>query len=233
MHPKESRRDEGSPPQAALDFLLGSLGSVPPGRSAGRQRFNEEVAALQRWATNGGRCLNEDGLRGFKPVASGAEHEVFFDESRQRAIKVTKGGRFGHSLEGEGLSATPAAYLQRLVFHNELLGDSIELVGVWSAEGSVRIISSQPWVTEAKVDVGLTQDDITAWFGDLGFKRFCCAEVPAYFKAESDVVVLDANVKNVLRDTNGRLFPIDVVIGVPGSKVREIFGLPASPHSAS
>jgi len=93
MHPKESRRDEGSPPQAALDFLLGSLGSVPPGRSAGRQRFNEEVAALQRWATNGGRCLNEDGLRGFKPVASGAEHEVFFDESGQRAIKVTKGVR--------------------------------------------------------------------------------------------------------------------------------------------
>ncbi len=205
---------------------------MSPGRGAGRQRFHEEVAALQRWATSVGRCLNEDGLRGFKPVASGAEHEVFFDESAQRAIKVTKGGRFGHSLEGEGLSATPASYLQRLVFHNELLGDSIELVGVWSAEGSVRIISSQPWVTEDEVDVALTQDDITAWFGDLGFKQFCRAEVPAYFKAESDVVVLDANVKNVLRDTNGRVFPIDVVIGVPGSKVRELFGLPASLHPA-
>ena len=227
MHSKESCRDKGSSPQSALDFLLGSLGPMPQSRGSGRRRFQEEVEALQQWASSCGRCLiNDDGLRGFKPVASGAEHDVFFDEVGQRAIKVTRDGRFGHSLEGEGLSATPTAYLQRLILHNDLLGDHVEVLGVWSTEGSARIISSQPWVTEAEVGVVLTQSDITAWFSDLGFELFVCAEVPAYYRSGWDVVVLDANVKNVLCDTSGRLFPIDVVIGVPGQKVRQMFGLP-------
>ena len=202
---------------------------MPEGGGSGRRRFQEEVATLQRWASSCDRCLNEDGLRGFKPVASGAEHDVFFDENGQRAVKVTRDGRFGHSLEGEGLSATPAAYLQRLVYHNELFGDDIHLLGVWSTEGSARIISTQPWVTEGQDGVVVTQDDISAWFDGLGFRLFAGAEVPAYYHAEYDVVVLDANVKNVLRDTYGRLFPIDVVIGSPGQKVREMFGLPLPP----
>lgn len=233
MHPKESRRDEGSSPQSALDYLLGSLGSVLEGGGSGRRRFGEEVAALQRWASGCSCCLSEGSLRGFKPVASGAEHEVFFDEGCQHAVKVTRDGRFGHSLEGEVLSATPVAYLQRLVFHNELLGDNIKLLGVWSTEGNARIVSSQPWVTESEDGAAVTQDDIAAYFFDLGFGLFACGDVPAYYHRGADVVVLDANVKNVLRDAKGRFFLIDVVIGVPGRQVREMFGLPAAPRCAS
>ena len=79
--------------RSALDFLLGSVGPLPESGGSGRRRFQEEVAALQRWAASCGRCLNEDDLRGFEPVASGAGHEVFFDENRQLAIKFTRDGR--------------------------------------------------------------------------------------------------------------------------------------------
>ena len=32
-------------------------------------------------------------------------------------------------------------------------------------------------------------------------------------------MVLDANLKNILRDFTGKLFPIDVVVGKPGSEL--------------
>jgi len=35
---------------------------------------------------------------------------------------------------------------------------------------------------------------------------------------------LDANLKNILRDFTGKLFPIDVVVGKPGSEIFERFG---------
>jgi hypothetical protein len=37
-------------------------------------------------------------------------------------------------------------------------------------------------------------------------------------------MVLDANLKNTLRDSTGKLFPIDVVVGKPGSDLLERFG---------
>ena len=37
-------------------------------------------------------------------------------------------------------------------------------------------------------------------------------------------MVLDANLKNILRDFTGKLFPIDVVVGKPGSELLGRFG---------
>ena len=146
MHPQARQRDAESPPQSALEFLRRSVGAVQAGRGSRRSQFEREVEALRLWSAEAGCCLSSDFCKGLKPVASGAEHEVFFEEAGQLAVKLTRDGRFGHSLEGEGLSALPSEYLQRLIFHNELFGDRISIRGVFSLEGAAQIVSLQPWI---------------------------------------------------------------------------------------
>jgi len=102
MDSEKSRGNSESPLQSALDFLRESLGAVPPSGRSRRWSFQHEVVIFAEWATRLGYCLSEDFLQQFKPVSSGAEHEVFFDQFSQCAIKVTRDGRFGHSLIGEG-----------------------------------------------------------------------------------------------------------------------------------
>jgi hypothetical protein len=45
-----------------------------------------------------------------------------------------------------------------------------------------------------------------------------------FYNKELNLMVLDANLKNILRDFTGKLFPIDVVVGEPGSEIFERFG---------
>ena len=112
MDSEKSRGNPESATQSALDFLRESLGAMPPGGGSRRWRFQRETSLLQEWAQRRGCCLSEAFLQDFRAVSSGAEHEVFFDQSHQRAIKVTRGGSFGHSMVGEGQSA---GFLRRFV----------------------------------------------------------------------------------------------------------------------
>jgi len=81
MHSQTRRGDAESPPQSALEFLRGSVGAVPAGGGSRRSQFEREVEALRLWSVEADRCLSSDFCKGLKPVASGAEHEVFFDEA--------------------------------------------------------------------------------------------------------------------------------------------------------
>ena len=224
MDSEKSRGNSESPLQSALDFLRESIGTVPPGGRSRRWSFQREVALVAEWATRFGYCLSEDFLQQFKPVSSGAEHEVFFDQFSQCAIKVTRDGRFGHSLIGEGQSALPSEYLQRLIHHNQIFGDNILLQGILATEGNVRIVTSQPWIAENGALADITEADVVEYFESLGFQKSSVADVAAFYNKELDLMVLDANLKNILRDFTGKLFPIDVVVGKPGSEIFERFG---------
>lgn len=224
MDSKKSRGNSESPLQSALDFLRESLGAVPPSGRSRRWSFQREVALVAEWATRFSYCLSEDFLQQFKPVSSGAEHEVFFDQLSQCAIKVTRGGRFGHSLIGEGQSALPSEYLQRLIHHNQIFGDNIIFLGLIITEGNVRLITSQPWIAEGGALADITEDNVVEYFESLGFQKSSVADVAAFYNKELDLMVLDANLKNILRDSTGKLFPIDVVVGKPGSDLLERFG---------
>jgi hypothetical protein len=198
---------------------------VQAGGSSRRRHFEREVEALRLWSAEADRCLSSDFFKGLKPVASGAEHEVFFDEAAQLAVKLTRDGRFGHSLAGEGLSALPSEYLQRLVYHNELFGDRIPLRGVLRSEGAVHLVSFQPWITLDAEDPVPEQDDVDDYFRNIGFIRSQQAAVPVYYHTELDLAVLDAHPQNILRDEHGRLVPIDVVVGTPSKAVRSMLGI--------
>jgi hypothetical protein len=46
-------------------------------------------------------------------------------------------------------------------------------------------------------------------------------DTPLYYSADYGLVVGDANDRNVIRDHEGNLTAIDVVIGPPGEKLRQ------------
>ena len=224
MHSKKRGGTEENSPQSALDFLLGSLGAVPGSRDSRRGRFEREVEGLRLWSAQKDCRLNADFAAALKPVASGAEHDVFFAEELQSAIKITRNGRFGHSLEGEGISALPSEYLRRLIYHNELFGDGIVVCGVMVVERSVHLVSRQPWIKSASARPVPEQDEIDEYFAGLDFRKSDQLAAPAYYHRTLNVAVLDAHPLNVLRDENGRLVPIDVVVGKPSNATRALLG---------
>jgi hypothetical protein len=118
-------------------------------RPSGRQnRATISVAADSGQRERSGFPFKPERLFEFKPVSSGAEHEVFFDSKGQKAIKVTRGGAFGHSVVAcPGQSATPGEYLARWLLHNSLFGDTAELLGVIPGEVMSAFVVSQKWIT--------------------------------------------------------------------------------------
>ena len=56
-----------------------------------------ERLALVEWARERRRILGTQFIEQFRRVAEGAEHVVYYDESRGLAMKATHPNRFGHS----------------------------------------------------------------------------------------------------------------------------------------
>jgi hypothetical protein len=224
MHSKKCRGTEEYTPQSALDFLLGSLEAVSGGGASRGRRLECEAEGLQLWSAQEDCRLTPDFVAALKPVASGAEHDVFFAEEFQSAIKITRNGRFGHSLVGEGVSALPSEYLRRLIYHNDLFGDRIVICGVITMENSVQLVSRQPWIKPAAGRPVPEQDEIDVYFAQLGFTKSERLVAPAFYHQALDVAVLDAHPLNVLRDESGLLVPIDVVIGKPSDATRALLG---------
>lgn len=209
----------------ASDYLRAGTRAMREGGASRRELFQGELALLRAWTEEVGFLLNEEALNGLRPATSGAEHEVFFDTANNAAVKLTRAGSYGHSLIEEGRSALPSEYLLRLHYQNELFGDCIRLLGILAGDSSLRALTSQPWITAHQEIPTPTEDEIHGYFNDLGFLRILTVEVAAYYHDELDLVVLDTHTQNILRDENGKLVPIDLVIGHPGEWTRKWLNL--------
>lgn len=216
---------EGNTLITASDYLRAGTRAMREGGATRRELFQSEVRLLRIWTQETGIFLNLEALKWLRPATSGAEHEVFFDAENNTAVKLTRAGSYGHSLIEEGRSALPSEYLVRLHYHNELFGDCIRLLGVLGGETSLRILTSQPWIAAHSETPTPIEEEIDDYFEDLGFLRIHSVEVAAYYHSETDLVVLDAHTQNVLRDENGKLIPIDIVIGHPGERTRKWLSL--------
>lgn len=151
--------------------------------------------------------------------------KVFFDSVGQLAIKKTRAGAFGHSVAGPGLSATPREYLLRWHFHNLLFGDTAKLVGLLCDEASLQCVISQKWVTAHEQEPTATAPEIDDFFRGLNFCKISEVEVPAFYSRALDLVALDAHPHNILRDEEGNLVPIDLVVGTPLAWTRKWLGI--------
>ena len=162
---------------------------------------------------------------------TGGEHFVHLDEPHARVFKSTKPGKFGFGVGREmvrardrrappritvGLiDATPAEYLARLAWQNELFGDRIRVHGMALYPTGVTILSTQPFVWGERTDQGR----IDGWFKANGWLPLPRKD-GAFYHPLRDLLLMDALPRNVLTRADGRVFPFDVVIVRPGSDLK-------------
>lgn len=185
------------------------------GERIGAQRA--QCRALIEWARLAGQVRAFSYIEQFARVAEGAEHVVYHDPERGLAVKTTHANRFGHSTFAEGATATPLEYFQRLAWHNSLFGDDIRIEGVAHDESQIEVITTQPWINTDLARSNPLQSEIDAQFFGMGFQKVeLVPDVPLYFHSTLGLLVADAHDRNVLRNDQGGLTLIDVVVGEPG-----------------
>lgn len=215
---------KGSRQEAATASLIAAANFVKRRTRAVRARREDEfrpVAAerdsLTEWFKRSGKILSEGYCRQFHAIGGGAEHDVYMDLHGQRAVKVTRGNRFGWSISYPGAHATPLEYMRRLVYHNWFFGDDIELVGAILSDDHIEVVTSQTWIHCDRTQAEPTEAQIDQYFAALAFKRSTLyPEGAMYYSPEFDIVAADAHARNVLLSSDGHLHPIDIVIGRPG-----------------
>lgn len=143
-------------------------------------------------------------------------------------FKATFGGRYGwiamldmrynkRTQEDEpyiGMGdALPFEYLDRLVLQNEIFLDQIELLGCWIEDDGLVVITSQPLVRGKSP----APKEILAFMLLLGFERI--PGIPAnteecfsFYRRSDRVAVFDAHTGNYVRQSNGLIVPIDLVM---------------------
>lgn len=177
-----------------------------------------ERLALSEWAALNGKRLRFDYIERFKYVGSGAEHRVYHDQVHGLAIKATHTNRFGHSTYGPGFQATPSEYLRRLAWNNVLFGDAFSIVGIaFDEEQQIEVVCSQPWIDSHPIRPVPFAHEIDSYFQRFGFFRSPLnPDAPVFYHLGFNLLVADAHDTNILRDSQGELAAIDVVVGIPG-----------------
>lgn len=210
-------RPEGFSPVAAARHVRLGAGAVLA-RGAGGGRVGAEKICLLEWLRSRRLFVEEDFLSRLRPVSSGAEHVVYHDATRRQAIKITHPNHFGHGVhDASGGGATPLEYLRRLAYHNVLFGDDIRIVGARLDDEALEIITSQPWIVSHRETPVPSQADVDQYLATLGFARSGLFPLGFYFfNRANGLAVADAQPNNILVVPDGRLAPIDLVIGRPG-----------------
>src|SRR5438445_12492465 len=95
----------------------------------------------------------------FKHQSTTAEHQVFYRESDNRAVKLTHPGTFGVTPDPKGAqrAATPLFYLHRLALMNRVFKSNLRLEGILLEKSLIIGIAgeqpsaaiSQPWIRPA------------------------------------------------------------------------------------
>ncbi len=153
----------------------------------------------------------------------GEEHRVY--DASPTYFKATYPGRCGFTVVAgpvyPGLAeALPGEYLERLRLGNEYFGDDVRLEGVTREGGRLVILTSQPTVVgdaaEPKEIIAfmrarrlLLLDGIAA--GHRGALSF--------YRELDNLAVFDAHPANVLRDENGVILPIDLILLTAGDEL--------------
>jgi hypothetical protein len=148
----------------------------------------------------------------------GREHDVTLHESSGRWIKHTKPAASGYTVSwrDDGTpflhNALPLDYVQRLLWQNEIFGDDIHLIGLWSSSPhQPRIVTTQPGLAGTRA----TLDDLSGAFRAAGFEllpwRGIGYEGSLALRFEG-FDIWDVHPANVLLSPEGLPLPLDVIV---------------------
>lgn len=223
MAQRKGRRTAQDSPQSAARLVRRGAQTIREGSTRIGQ-YRAECLALIDWAEKLGLILAPDYLEQFKYVGQGAEHQVYRSAVVQDvAIKSTHPNRFGYSTSKEGAWATPLEYLRRLAFQNFIFGDDILIVGVVHIEGHIEIVTSQPWINAHDTSPNPAQTEIDAYMGEFGFVSLSFdLDTPIYINESLNLIAADAHDRNVIRDAEGNLVAIDLIIGTPNAQIKRL-----------
>jgi hypothetical protein len=231
--PDRPEGDAESALESAARVLAGT--PCPGGTSAlgGREVFRRrQERDLLAWAEKTGCLISAKSyLSELRP--GGEEHRIATPGDRSRYWKVTHPGRCGFSVVAgeetghlpELTNALPLEYLARLLLHNSLFADDLRLEGV-ALEGELVIITSQP----AILGEVITLEEMLGFMSKLWFQplRGLSLGRPgalAFYRDLDEVAAFDAHPGNFVKDENGIVLPIDLVLLRASEELQKAFKL--------
>ena len=110
-------------------------------------------------------------------------------------------------------NALPLEYLDRLLLQNDLFADDVRIEGVALENEQLVIISSQP----AILGSSLTEDEMLAFMRKLWFQPLTGLSLGrpgslSFYRDFDVVAAFDAHPGNFVKDDNGVVLPIDLVL---------------------
>ncbi len=144
---------------------------------------------------------------------------MWLDTASQKYFKATHAGRFGFTVVAlpdgslELTGATPLEYLERLLLQNSLFGDRIKLEGIAVEGGKTVVLTSQPNIEgDAVSDAEMTAFMTKLWFAPLRGLALGREGALAFYRDLDEVAAFDAHAGNFVKDGNGVVLPIDLIL---------------------
>jgi len=149
------------------------------------------------------------------------EHRIWPSADRSRIFKVTHPGACGFNVLAaevtgslpELVKALPLEYLERLVIQNKVFGDEIRLEGIAIETECMVIVSSQPTLVGEPVPNSEILDFMSSlWFQPLPELHLGNPGALAFYRDLDEVAAFDAHPANFVKDNNGVVLPIDLIL---------------------
>ena len=151
----------------------------------------------------------------------GEEHRISTPGDRSRYWKATHPGRCGFTVVcgdetgnlPELTYALPSEYFERLRLQNELFNDAIRLEGVAQDGERLCIVTSQPAILGSAVtDEEMIEFMQKLWFAPLRGLSLGRPGALAFYRDLDEVAAFDAHPGNFVKDGDGVVLPIDLVL---------------------
>lgn len=210
MSPYESSRVAAGIPLKAHVEELRSRCEAASRFQGGSTYYHAELAVFQRYAEEHGLLLTSAPPElSQAPADEGNEHQVWYLPAEEVFLKATWPGFFGLLVihrSSEENKASPIAYLERWLLHNEIFGDQVSFLGALQSDAGLRLLIRQPAIAGTPA----TEEEIRRFFTDSGWKPFVVEGNTAFFDPRRQLVVSDTHRANIILMDDGLLAPIDL-----------------------
>lgn len=146
------------------------------------------------------------------PDTEASEHLIWFVPKSGAVVKATAYGRFGHDFDRRRGGGLPADYLDRMALSDEILGDSVSLLGKFEGvDGEVGLVIRQNYIPASRETPNPSTDQIAAFLRARGFEPVPGKE-GRHLHRQLGVEIDDTHAANFILTEDGTVFPLDLLI---------------------